>query len=314
MVVRRALFVARSRPAWPEGLLSRDRPAPSPQVRHRMPNPVLNERTLRQAAAEEGGPGWAAPASYDASPGVGHEPLPGAVDDGPISPYRSNRFTVAGAARVTGILFALLLVGGIAGWVAVPSAPEGTVTFPGWLLLPVLGALGLAFLTVFKPHLARITAPLYALAEGVALGAISHVYESQWNGIVVQAVLGTAGVFGAMLFLYSTRIIKVTDRMRRMVIAATFGIMAIYVVGLLASLFGRSLSFISAPTGFGIVFSFVVVGVAAFNLALDFDMIERAQKAAAPRQLEWFAAFGLMVTVVWLYLEMLRLLAKLNRR
>ena len=167
---------------------------------------------------------------------------------------------------------------------------------------------------MFKPHIARWTAPIYALTEGVALGAISHVYESQWNGIVVQAVLGTAGVFGAMLFLYTTRIIKVTDRMRRMVIAATFGIMAIYVVGLLAQLFGSSLSFINQPSAFGIVFSLVVVGIAAFNLALDFDVIERAQRSAAPRELEWFAAFGLMVTVVWLYLEMLRLLAKLNQR
>jgi uncharacterized YccA/Bax inhibitor family protein len=140
------------------------------------------------------------------------------------------------------------------------------------------------------------------------------VYESQWHGIVVEAVIGTVGVFAAMLLLYTTRIIRVTDRTRRMVIAATFGIMAIYVVGFIASLFGSGLSFINQPTGFGILFSFLVVGVAAFNLALDFDVIERAQSSAAPRELEWFAAFGLMITVVWLYLEMLRLLAKLNRR
>jgi uncharacterized YccA/Bax inhibitor family protein len=305
---------ARRSPAIVPATLPRHPFRPNPQVRQPMPNPVLNERTLRQAAVQEDGAGWAAPTSYQPRPGTAYEPQPSAIDDGPISPYRTNRFTVAGAARVTAILFELLIAGGIAGWAAVTSSPEGTVTFPGWLLLPVLGAFGLAILTVFKPHLARITAPIYALTEGVALGAISHVYESQWNGIVVQAVLGTAGVFGAMLFLYTTRIIKVTDRMRRMVIAATFGIMAIYVVGMLARLFGSSLSFISQPTGFGIVFSLVVVAVAAFNLALDFDVIERAQKAAAPRELEWFAAFGLMVTVVWLYLEMLRLLAKLNRR
>ena len=116
-----------------------------------------------------------------------------------------------------------------------------------------------------------------------------------------------------MLFLYSQRIIKVTDRMRRMVIAATFGVMAIYLVGFVVQLFGGGLSFIDSPSGIGIAFSFLVVGVAAFNLALDFDVIERAQRAGAPRQLEWFAAFGLMVTVVWLYLEMLRLLSKLRR-
>ena len=270
-----------------------------------MPNPVLNDRTLRSAAAAEA-PGWAAPR--------GPETAPGPVDDGPISPYRSGRFTVAGAARVSGVLFAILLAGGVAGWLSVGTTPEGGVTFPGWLLLPLIGAFGLAILTFFKPHLARYTAPAYALLEGLVLGAISHVYENQWSGIVIQAVLGTVGVFAAMLFLYTQRIIKVTDRMRRMIIGATFGIMAIYLVGLVVRLFGGELDFINQPSGLGIAFSFLVVGIAAFNLALDFDVIERAERSGAPRQLEWFAAFGLMVTVVWLYLELLRLLSKLNRR
>ena len=172
----------------------------------------------------------------------------------------------------------------------------------------------MAILTVFKPMLARYTAPVYALLQGLFLGAISHVYEAQWSGIVVQAVLGTVGVFGAMLFLYTQRIIRVTNRTRRMVVAATFGVMVIYLVGAVVSLFGGSVSFINSPSLFGILFSVAVVGIAAFNLLLDFDVIERAEQSAAPRQLEWFAAFGLMVTVVWLYLEILRLLGKLNSR
>lgn len=272
-----------------------------------MPNPVLNEKTLRQAAEREEPAGWGATRPLETAPRP--------VDDGPISPYRSNRFTVAGAARVTAILFALLLAGGVFGWLSVGSpAADGTIAFPGWVMLPMLAAFGVAIVTVFKPHLARITSPIYAVLEGVALGGISHVYESHWNGIVVEAVLGTVGVFGAMLLLYSTRVIRVTDRTRRMVIAATFGIAVIYLVGFIASWFGSGLAFINQPTGLGIAFSFIVVGVAAFNLALDFDVIERAQRSAAPRDLEWFAAFGLMITVVWLYIEILRLLSKLNRR
>ena len=273
-----------------------------------MPNPVLNDKSLRAAAtAEEATPGWAAgPAPLDTAPAP--------VSDGPISPYRTARFTVAGAARVSTVLFAVLLVGGVVGWQLVSESSTGEVNFPAWLILPALAAFGVAILTVFKPMLARFTAPGYALLQGLFLGAISHVYEAQWNGIVVQAVLGTVGVFGAMLFLYTQRIIRVTDRTRRMVIAATFGVMVIYLVGAVVSLFGGSVSFINSPSLFGILFSVAVVGIAAFNLLLDFDVIERAEQSAAPRQLEWFAAFGLMVTVVWLYLEILRLLSKLNSR
>lgn len=281
-----------------------------------MPNPVLNDKSLRAAAtAEETTPGWAAgPAPLDTAPPP-LETAPGPISDGPISPYRTARFTVAGAARVSAVLFAVLVVGGIVGWQMVTeSSTTGEIRFPGWLLIPAFAAFGVAILTVFKPMLARFTGPLYAVLQGVFLGAISHVYEAQWNGIVVQAVLGTVGVFAAMLFLYTQRIIRVTDRTRRMIIAATFGVFVIYLVGALVSLFGGSMSFINSPSLFGIVFSVAVVGIAAFNLLLDFDVIERAEQAAAPRQLEWFAAFGLMVTVVWLYLEMLRLLSKLNSR
>ena len=168
--------------------------------------------------------------------------------------------------------------------------------------------------TSFKPNVARITAPIYSLVEGVFLGAISHVYNARWNGIVLQAVLGTSAVFGVMLALHAFRILKVTDRMRRMVIGATMGVAAIYLVGMVLRLFGSRIGFLSDATPMGIGFSVLVVGLAAFNLSLDFDLMERFERAAAPKKLEWYAAFGLMVTLVWLYLEILRLLSKLNRR
>ena len=171
-----------------------------------MPNPVLNDKTLRSVAASEEAPGWAATQRLETAPGP--------VDDGPISPYRSGRFTAAGAARVTGILFALPLLGGVGGWLSVSTTPEGEVSFPAWLLLPMFAALGVAFLTFFSSTRPADRSGLRP-APGRGAGGHLHVYEAQWDGIVVQAVLGTAGVFGAMLFLYAQRIIKVTDRFRR---------------------------------------------------------------------------------------------------
>ncbi len=136
--------------------------------------------------------------------------------------------TMGGAMSATGVLFVVLLAFGAIGWSAVTTSPVGEVEWPSWIFLPMFGALGVAFLTIFKPHLARFTSFLYAALEGVVLGAISRIYDAQWNGIVIQAVLLTAAVFFGMLLLYSTRIIKVTDRMRRMVIVATFGVVVVY--------------------------------------------------------------------------------------
>ncbi len=276
-----------------------------------MPNPALNENAWKKAVADDE-VGWAAPgaATADAGATTYHAP----IDDGPITAYRTDHMTMGGAMSATGVLFVVLLAFGAIGWSAVTTSPVGEVQWPGWIFLPMFGALGVAFLTIFKPHLARFTSFLYAALEGVVLGAISRIYDAQWNGIVIQAVLLTAAVFFGMLLLYSTRIIKVTDRMRRMVIVATFGVVVVYGVSLLASLFGASISFITGASAFSILFSVAIVGLAAFNLMLDFDFIERGANAGLPKQMEWFAAFGLMVTLVWLYLEILRLLAKLRSR
>ncbi len=269
-----------------------------------MANPILNQRSLDSAFG-----------SVERAPTAPTYPTTGPIDDGPISTYRSSLMTMEGTARRTLVLFTILVAAAAGGWSMVQTGELGTVTrFPGWLFLPLILAFGLAIVTVFKPGMARFTAPAYALCEGVFLGALSRVYEGTYSGIVVQALLGTVGVFAAMLFLYSQRIIRVTDRTRKMVIAATMGIVLIYAVGLVARLFGGQVSFLSDASGIGIAFSLLVVGVASFNLLLDFDLIERSVARGAPRELEWYAAFGLMVTVVWLYLELLRLLSRLNRR
>jgi uncharacterized YccA/Bax inhibitor family protein len=176
-----------------------------------------------------------------------------------------------------------------------------------------LGAVAAAMVAFIKPPLARLLAPVYALAEGVVLGAISRVFENEWDGIVFQAVLLTAAVFGTMLFLYATRLVRVTNRMRRVVITATIAICVLYFVSILFSLFGLGVPLIWDAGPFGILFSVFVCGIAAFNLMLDFDLTERAVRDGLPKHFEWFCGLALMVSIVWLYLEILRLLAKLRQ-
>jgi uncharacterized YccA/Bax inhibitor family protein len=189
----------------------------------------------------------------------------------------------------TAILTPAILVGGIVGFI-------------------------IAMVTIFKPRLAPVTAPLYAVFEGLLLGAISARYEQRWAGLPIQAVGLTFMVFLAMLTVYRTGIIKVTDKFRFGVVAATGGIMLFYVLSIVLSLFGVRIPMVHEAGVIGIGFSLIVVGVAALNLVLDFDFIERGVAARAPRYMEWYGAFGLLVTLVWLYLEMLRLLSKINRR
>jgi uncharacterized YccA/Bax inhibitor family protein len=188
------------------------------------------------------------------------------------------------------------------------------VSMPGWLLPVLLGGLGVAVLTIFKPKLARFTAPAYALLEGALLGAISALFNTAYDGIVLQAVALTVGVFAIMLFLFATKVIRVTDKLRMGIVAATGAVALVYLANILLSLFDASVPFLhdSGPVGIGI--SLLIVGVAAFNLLLDFDFVERGVAAGAPKHVEWYAAFGLLVTIIWLYLELLRLLAKLQGR
>ena len=274
-----------------------------------MANPLLNEKRLKQAAIANDA-GWAAP---DQSSRAGNV---AGISDGPTTPWvpTGPTMTVSGTASATAVLFVLLLAAAAVGWMGV-DAPQGEVyKFPAFAIGGLLVGFVLAIVLAFKPHLAKILAPAYAIAEGLFVGAISKAYETYYDGIVVQAAGATVAVFLVMLTMYSLRIIKVTDRFRRIVIGATMGVALFYGVSLLMSLFGATPPFIQSTSLFGIGFSFLVAGLAAFNLALDFDFIERGAKEGMPESTEWYAAFGVMVTVVWLYLEILRLLSKLRER
>ena len=181
------------------------------------------------------------------------------------------------------------------------------------ILLVIVGAIGV-MVASRRPQIARFVAPPYAIVEGLFVGAVSHAYETWQNGIVLAAVGSTVGVFAVMLVLYRFRIIKVTERFRAVVMSATMGLMAFYLVSLLLHAFGVNISIINSASGLGIAFSVLAAGLAAFNLLLDFDLVERGTRSGAPAYMNWFAALGLLVTIVWLYLEMLRLLSKLQRR
>jgi uncharacterized YccA/Bax inhibitor family protein len=218
--------------------------------------------------------------------------------------------TVDGTVNKTSLLLLLLMISAAATWIMVdPFEARGLL----WGSLIVGFVVALA--TVFRPQWSPVTAPVYALVQGVFLGLISELYETAFElpGLVVQAIGATIGVFAVMLFLYRTRIIRVTQRFRAIVLSATLGIALFYLVSIVLSLFGVNVPFINDASPIGILISVVIVGVAALNLVLDFDFIERASQGGGPRYLEWYGAFGLLVTLVWLYLELLRLLSKLRR-
>jgi uncharacterized YccA/Bax inhibitor family protein len=167
-----------------------------------------------------------------------------------------------------------------------------------------------ALIASFVPKSTPVTAPLYALAEGFLLGAISHWANNAYGGIVLQAVALTGVIFFSTLFLYQTRIVKVTEKFKSVVMIATLGIFLYYMLTFVLSLFGVSAPLIYDSGTFGIIFSLVIIFIAALNLLLDFNFVETAAANKAPKVFEWYGAFGLMVTLVWLYLEVLRLLAK----
>ena len=182
------------------------------------------------------------------------------------------------------------------------------------MIFGLVGGLIAAMVTIFKPTVANISAPIYALLQGLAIGGISAMFESSYEGIVIQAVTLTFGTLAALLLAYKSGLIKPTENFRLMLFAATGGIFVLYMLNFVMSFFGASIGFIHSNGIMGIGFSLVVVAIAALNLVLDFDFIEQAAEQGAPKYLEAYGAFSLMVTLVWLYLEILRLLAKLNSR
>lgn len=181
-------------------------------------------------------------------------------------------------------------------------------------MLGLLGGFIMAMVTVFKRQWAGLTAPAYALLQGLALGGISAMFEMQYPGIVIQAVGLTFGTLALLLLAYKTWFIKPTENFRLMIFAATGGIAVLYLVSFVMGFFGAGIGFIHSNGLFGIGFNLFVVAIAALNLVLDFDFIEAGAEQGAPKYMEWYGAFSLMVTLVWLYLEILRLLAKLRSR
>jgi uncharacterized YccA/Bax inhibitor family protein len=190
--------------------------------------------------------------------------------------------------------------------------PEGGVG-PIMLVSLVIGAL-VGLVTVFRPQWSPYTAPVYAAAEGVLLGSISVMYEARFGGIVFQAATATLGCLFAMLALYGFRIVKVTDGFMRGVIAATLGVMVVYLIDMVLGFFGVNVPPLHSGGIFGIGISLVVIAIACANLLVDFRIIEDAVDNGAPSYMEWYCAFSVLVTLVWLYLEILRLLSKLSRR
>jgi len=215
--------------------------------------------------------------------------------------------TVSGTVNKTALSLLILMITASFTWNMGPGAA-------GLILVGVFGGLIAALVTVFKKTWSPVTAPIYAALEGLALGGISAAFEANYPGIVSQAVFLTFGTLAALLIAYRSGWIKATENFKLGVVAATGGIFFVYLIGFVLSFFGVGIPLIHGSGTFGILFSLFVVVVAALNLVLDFDFIEEGAERGAPKYMEWYAAFGLMVTLIWLYLEILRLLSKLQQR
>lgn len=235
-----------------------------------------------------------------------------------VSRSAGGSMTLNGTVNKTGFLLLLSAITAAFAWNQSLATVGGeTVVAPGILGYVLGGAIGgliLALVTTFKKEWSPVTAPLYALVEGFFLGAISAMYELRFDGIVFQAVALTFGTLGALLLAYRSGLIKATENFKLGVVAATGGIFLIYLVTFVLGFFGVNVPFVHESGLLGIGFSLFVVVVAALNLVLDFDFIESGVEAGAPKYMEWYGAFGLMVTLVWLYVEFLRLLSKLQSR
>jgi uncharacterized YccA/Bax inhibitor family protein len=250
-------------------------------------NPALGENTFR------GGSGG----------GYGY----GAVD-------ASTRMTIGGTVNKTGLLLICAFATAAWTWYRFMESRDISQVAP-MLTIGAIGGFIVAMVTIFKKEWSPVTAPIYALLEGLVLGGISAMFDMRYPGIAIQAVALTFGTLLALLMAYSSRLIKVTQKFQMGVIAATGGIVLFYFLQMILGFF--HVPFLSSVNGsgpIGIVFSVIVVAVAALNLVLDFNFIEQGVNYGAPKYMEWYGAFGIMVTLVWLYLEILRLLAKTRSR
>jgi uncharacterized YccA/Bax inhibitor family protein len=248
-------------------------------------NPALGQNTFRNLADTQYG---------------------GAID-------ATNRMTLNGTVNKTGILLILAII--TAGWTWHLFSESRDISDVGPLMmLGVFGGFIIAIVTTFKKEWSAVTAPLYALLEGLALGGFSAMLDLRYPGLPMQAVALTFGTLFAMLFLYRSGIIRATRKFYIGVAAATGGIMVFYLLEMVLGFFGIQFTAVNGSGVIGIGFSLIVVGIAALNLVLDFDFIEQGVQQGAPRYMEWYGAFGIMVTLVWLYIEILRLLSKMRSR
>jgi uncharacterized YccA/Bax inhibitor family protein len=249
-------------------------------------NPALGENTFRNLSG--GGYG-------------------GAID-------ATARMTLSGTVNKTGLLLILTFASAAWTWFKYLSAANPAAV-GGLMTLGALGGFICAMVTIFKKEWSPVTAPIYALLEGLLLGGISAMIDVKYPGIAIQAVGLTFGTLLVLLLAYTSRVIKVTQKFALGIVAATGGIMLFYFAQMILGFF--HIQFLSSVNGsgpMGILFSLFVVAVAALNLVLDFDFIERGVNYGAPKYMEWYGAFGIMVTLVWLYLEILRLLTKMRSR
>ena len=219
----------------------------------------------------------------------------------------SETMTIEGTVNKTAMCLVLLVGSGYYTFTSISSA---------MLILFGVGGFITAIITIFRKEWAPVTVPIYAILEGGLLGGISYMYNSAYDGIVINAIFITVGILLSLLMAYKSGLIKPTENFKLGVAAATGGIMIVYFVNMIMSFFGSSMG-VMDPTNASLMsigFSLVVIVIASLNLVLDFDFIEEASEKKAPKYMEWYGAFGLLVTLIWLYLEILRLLSKLNSR
>ncbi len=217
-----------------------------------------------------------------------------------------EKMTLSGTVNKTALALVLVIVSAGYSW--------GNPSMHGLSIPAAIIGFILALVTIFKPKIGHITVPAYAIAQGVFLGVVSMVFNAKYPGIAVQAIFLTFGTLGSLLLAYMSGLIKATENFKLGIFAATGGIALLYVINFIMSFFGSGIGIISGTNTMGILFSGFVVVIAALNLVLDFDFIEEGAEMGAPKYMEWYGAFGLLVTLIWLYLEILRLLAKLYDR
>jgi uncharacterized YccA/Bax inhibitor family protein len=239
------------------------------------------------------------------------ENLPGIRYGGVLD--ETTRMTLDGTVNKTGILLLCAVATAVWTWHSFLESRDPADVAPQ-MILGLFGGFIVALVTTFKKEWSPVTAPIYALLEGLVLGGISAFMDLRYPGIAIQAVGLTFGTLLVLLLAYRSGLIPVTQKFRMGVVAATGGIAVFYLLSLLLGFFGFHFTAINGNGVIGIGFSLIVVAVAALNLVLDFDFIERGVECGAPKYMEWYGAFGIIVTLVWLYLEIIRLLSKLRSR